>query len=94
MISISWKLRPLKGQTQKAYKTEEKEQKLSAAEGAVHGELKKLGVDYSENRLCKTLSHHRAEKRNPRIPGFIFLMHQDFWPQRREMQPSWDRNCR
>ena len=79
MISISWKLRLLKGRTQKAYETEEKEQKLLAAEGAVYREFKKLGMSYSENKLCKILLHHCAEKRNPRTPGFIFLMHQDFF---------------
>lgn len=68
MIPIR-ELRLFEGLAQKAYKTEEEEQKLLAAEEGVHGEFKKWRVNYSENRLCKTLLEKRTKK--PRTPGFF-----------------------
>lgn len=63
----------LKGLTQKVYKPEEKEQKLSAAEGNVHREFKKWRMNYRENRLCKIcwLTICR-EKKCPRHQAFSF----------------------
>lgn len=85
----------LKGLTHKAYKPEEKEQKLSAAEGDVHREFKKQKMNYSEDRLCKNLlDHHVVKKKKPKKPEFLFLMHQDFFLERKEMLPCGDRNCR
>lgn len=63
----------LKGLTHKAYKPEEKEQKLSAAEGDVHREFKKRKMNYSEDRLCKNLlDHHVVKKKSPRNQTFSF----------------------
>lgn len=64
----------LKGLSQKAYKPEEKEQKLSAAKGDVHREFKKWRVNYSENRLCKNLmDHHEGKKKSQNTRCFSFL---------------------
>lgn len=70
----------LKGLSQKAYKPEEKEQKLSAAKGDVHREFKKWRVNYSENRLCKNLMDHHEEKKNPRTPGVFLFCVSKFLP--------------
>lgn len=62
----------LKGLTHKAYKPEEKEQKLSAAEGDVHREFKKQKMNYSEDRLCKNLlDHHVVKKKKAQARIFI-----------------------
>lgn len=62
----------LKGLTHKAYKPEEKEQKLSAAEGDVHREFKKQKMNYSEDRLCKNLlDHHVVKKKAQETRIFI-----------------------
>lgn len=62
----------LRGLTQKTYKPEEREQKLSAAEGDVHREFKKQKRNYSEDRLCKNLLDHPVGKKSPRHQAFSF----------------------
>lgn len=62
----------LRGLTQKTYKPEEKEQKLSAAEGDIHREFKKQKRNYSEDRLCKDLLDHPVGKKAQDTRLFLF----------------------
>lgn len=62
----------LKGLSQKAYKPEEKEQKLSTAKEDVHREFKKWRGNYSENRLCKNLMDHHVGKKIQNTRCFSF----------------------
>lgn len=75
MISIR-KLRLFKGLTKKAYKTEEKQQKLLTAEEGVHGEFKKWRLNYSEKgyiKLCWSPCGKNKQTKMPRTPGFFSL---------------------